>query len=390
MPMMPSKVFLLLEPSVMIPSWFSQSIEGLKEAAAKQKKTLQMVDSPEQIEEGAVSAILIGTNNEWTREAVNKCRRRGIRPILIGSNPTKFGEDISGTVYGGKSSIEELLRYFASCGRKRVALLGINAKGSNDLGKRTAFLTLAESMNLPITAADVYYKGCDSNSDSPSEAFFDAIDRYDGVICSNDYVAAFVLRYTAEHGIKVPEQLFVSGLGDSPLCRYTTPSLTSATRSYRKTGEQAFNIWKQLTNDPDIFSVIVTVRCEIKPRESTANAPLPAREASILPANHAPSLPANAVAAADNAVRRLEYCLAQCDHTDIRIVQGMLAGVSAEAMAEQLFLSSGTVRYRLKKMYEAANVSTKSDFIELFNHYIRKDTFFKDYLEDDSELKKSI
>ena len=29
--MMHSKVFLLLEPSVMIPSWFSRSIEGLKE-----------------------------------------------------------------------------------------------------------------------------------------------------------------------------------------------------------------------------------------------------------------------------------------------------------------------------------------------------------------------
>lgn len=379
-----SKVFLLLEPSVMIPSWFSKSIEGLKDAAAKQKRTIQTVDNPEEIDSDAVSVILISTNSGWTKDAINKCRIRGIRPILIGSNPIKFGEDISGTVYSGKSSIEELLLYFVSCGRKRVALLGINAEGSNDISKRDAFLSLAKDMNLPITADDIYYKN--ARGGNPSEIFFDVIHRYDGVICSNDYVAAFVLRYTAEHGIRVPEDLFVSGLGDSPLCRYTNPSLTSATRSYRKTGEQAFNIWKQLTNDPDVFSVIVTVRCEIKPRESTGNAPLPPQETTFLPADHTPSLPINTVAAADNAIRRLEYCLAQCDRTDIRIIRGMLTGVSAEAMAEKFFLSAGTVRYRLKKIYEAANVSTKSEFIELFNRYIQKPVFFEDYL-DNAEKK---
>lgn len=382
--MRPSKVFLLLEPSVMIPSWFSQSIEGLKEAAAKQKKTLQMVDSPEQIEDGAVSAILIGTNNEWTKDAVNKCRRRGIRPILIGSNPIKFGEDISGTVYSGKSSVEELLRYFVSCGRKRVALLGINTKGSNDLSKREAFLSLARQLHLPITADDIYYYKM-ADSENPGEAFFDAITRYDGVICSNDYVAAVVLSYAAGHGINVPEQLFVSGLGDNPLCRYTSPSLTSATRSYRKTGEQAFNIWKQITNDPDVFSVVVTVRCEIKPRASTANAPLPTGGMGMQPERKLPSMPEGTLVAAYEMARSLEYCLSQCDPIDIRIIHGMIGGISAEALAEQLFLSSGTVRYRLKKIYAAANVSTKAEFIELFNRYIRKDTFFRDYLAGESE-----
>lgn len=379
--MMQSKVFLLLEPSVMIPSWFSRSIEGLKEAAAKQKKTVQMVDSPEQIDEGAISAILVSTNNEWTRDTINKCRSRRIRPILIGGNPSKFGEDISGTVYSGKSSVEELLRYFVSCGRKKVALLGINTRGSNDQSKREAFLSLARQMRLPITADDIYYYKM-ADSENPGEAFFDAISQYDGVICSNDYVAAVVLSYAAEHGIRVPEQLFVSGLGDNPLCRYTEPSLTSATRSYRKTGEQAFNIWKQITNDPDIFSVVVTVRCEIKPRASTANAPLPTGDIGIQAERKNPSMPEGTLVEAYAAARSLEYCLSQCDQTDISIIHGMICGASAETLAEQLFLSAGTVRYRLKKMYESANVSTKAEFIELFKRYICNDVFFRDYLND--------
>ncbi len=373
-----SKVYMLLEPSVMIPSWFSRSIEGLRDSAAKQKKTLIKLERLEDVEDGTTAIILVSTNSEWTHEQVDKCRLRGIRPILIGSNPYKFGEDVSGTRYSGKSSIEGLMRYFVSCGRKRIALLGINEMGSNDTVKRDMFLAYAKRHNLPITSGDIYYKL--TNSGNCNEAFFDAIQCYDGVICSNDYVAAFVLSYAEEHGIRVPQDLFVSGLGDSPLCRYTVPSITSATRSYRKTGEQAFNIWKQISSDPETFAIVVTVHCEIKPRGSTANAPLPPMQASM-PENAVEySLPPNTMAQEDAAIRSLEMCLSLCDKTDIRIIRGIIQGVTVETMAEEFFISPGTVRYRLKKIYENANVSSRSRFVELFNRYIRNPIFFEDYL----------
>ncbi len=378
--MQQSKVYMLLEPSVMIPTWYSKSIEGLKESAAKQKKTLQRVECLEEIEEDIPAVILLSTNNEWTLEQVDKCRLRGIRPILIGCSPSKFGEDVSGTMYSGKSSIEGLLNYFVSCGRKRVALLGLNENSSNDIAKRDFFLSFAKKRNLPITADDIYYRV--TSTGNYSESFFDAIHCYDGVICSNDYVAAFVLQYAIEHGIKVPEQLFVSGLGDSPLCRYTQPSLTSATRSYRKTGEQAFNIWKQIINDPEIFSIIVTVQCEIKTRGSTAFAPLPPIEETLQFASTKTSLPANTVATEDIAIRSLEHCLSQCDKTDIQIIQGILQGVTVESMAEALFIAPGTVRYRLKKIYDSANVNSRAKFIGLFGRYIRNPIFFQDYLNE--------
>ena len=355
-----SKVYMLLEPSVMIPSWFSRSIDGLKDSAAKQKKMLIKLERLEDVEEGTAAVILISTNNEWTHEQIEKCRRRGIRPILIGSNPYKFGEDVSGTRYSGKSSIEGLMRYFVSCGRKRLALLGINEMGSNDNIKRDMFLAYAKRHNLPITSGDIYFNI--SNSGNCNEAFFDSIRCYEGVICSNDYVAAVVLRYAQEHGIRVPEDLFVSGLGDNPLCRYTNPGITSATRSYRKTGEQAFNIWKQISNDPETFSVVVTVHCEIKPRGSTANAPLPPMEESYPEKSEVYSLPMNTISQEGAAIRALEMCLSLCDKTDIQIIQGIVQGATVEAMADAFFISPGTVRYRLKKIYENANVSSRARF----------------------------
>ena len=373
-------VYLLVEPSILTPIWHANSIEGLKRSAARQKRTVCQISSVEELdskEEMPLALVLISTNTDWTRSAIDSCRQRNIRPILIGGMPGKFGEDVSGTMYSSKSSVQELLHYFVSCGRSRVALMGINENATNDATKREAFLSTARHLGLSVTPRDVYCSN--KGAANPLEALFDNLDQYDGVLCSNDYMAANVLAYCADHGIDVPGKLYVSGLGDTMLCRYTNPTLTSATRSYIQTGEQAFNIWKQLNGDPSIFAVVVVVQCEIKPRGSTAFSPLPKNIPHADPVEPAPSLPVGTVMASVHAARSLEYCLSHCDQMDIRIIKGIMEGRSVETIAEQQYISVGTARYRLKKLYTAANVTTKSEFVALFNRYIGNDRIFEDY-----------
>jgi DNA-binding LacI/PurR family transcriptional regulator len=372
-------VYLLVEPSIMTPIWHANSIEGLKRAAAKQKRTVCQIRSVEELDgqDNPVALVLISTNNDWTSAAIESCRKRNIRPIVIGCMPGKFGEDVSGTMYSSKSSVQEMLQYYVSCGRKRVALMGINENSTNDATKREAFLTAARQLGLPATAKDIYCSN--KGAVNTLEAFFDNIDQYDGVMCGNDYMAANVLAWCNDHGIKVPEQLYVSGLGDTLLCRYSNPTLTSATRSYIQTGEQAFNIWKQLNGDPSIFAIVVVVQCEIKPRGSTAYSPLPGPNAMLTAAPAASAMPEGSVLASVNAARSLENCLANCDEMDIRIIHGLLQGSSVEKIAEDLFISVGTARYRLKKLYGVANVTNKMEFMELFKRYINNDKIFDDF-----------
>ena len=372
-------VYLLVEPSIMTPIWHANSIEGLKRSAARQKRTVCQIRSVEELDgqDMPLALVLISTNNDWTGAAIDSCRKRNIRPILIGCMPGKFGEDVSGTMYSSKSSVQEMLQYFVSCGRTRVALMGINENSTNDATKREAFLTTARQMGLGATAKDIYCSN--KGAVNTLEAFFDNIDQYDGVLCGNDYMAANVLAWCNEHGIRVPEQLYVSGLGDTLLCRYSNPTLTSATRSYIQTGEQAFNIWKQLNGDPGIFAIVVVVQCEIKPRGSTAYSPLPGDNAMLNSAPAPTTMPEGFVLNSVNAARSLENCLANCDEMDIRIIQGLLQGSSVEKIAEELFISVGTARYRLKKLYSVANVAGKMEFIDLFKRYIGNDKIFDDF-----------
>lgn len=61
----------------------------------------------------------------------------------------------------------------------------------------------------------------------------------DGLICASDEMATGALRYLNERQIPVPEQILVSGLGDSAIAKMANPSLWSIHYSYHTCGETA-------------------------------------------------------------------------------------------------------------------------------------------------------
>lgn len=49
----------------------------------------------------------------------------------------------------------------------------------------------------------------------------------DAVVCANDQMAVGVLRAAQDHGIRIPQDMLVTGFDDLEFSRYTTPQLTS-------------------------------------------------------------------------------------------------------------------------------------------------------------------
>ena len=385
-----NRVYTIVEHLFITPIWHARSIDGLKRAAAKQKRIIYEISSLDELDENNLptAIILISTRTDWTTQIIAECKKRNIRPILIGNMPGKFGENISGTMYGNKATIEKLVNYFVNCGRTRLAMVGIYGTSSNDTAKRDAILSIAKSLNLPVTAEDIYYSS--PGTLSPNELFFDKIDQYQGVLCSNDFVATNVLQYAQKRGISVPEKLYVAGLGDTIICRYTTPTLTSATRSYEETGEQAFNIWKQLSSNPRLSSIVVTVDCEIKPRGSTDNSPLP--DSAPTACTEGPIMPTMAPGTMIEDIDKVRYlvnCLTQCNQLDMQIIQRVMEGKCMEDIAEELSISISTGRYRIKRIYAAANVSTKAEFLNLFKRYITNDKIFSDFEKGYSNIDEN-
>ena len=377
-----SVIRVIVENNYITPVWFANSLKGLEETARSHKMSLTFINDIREIPAGERAVVVVGANKSWVRSVLDAARRRFLRPILIGAVPGSYGEDVSGTMYGSRSTIEELVRYFHHYNRRRIALVDINENSSNDCAKYESFMNVIKTLDMPSGYSDVFFK--DPDSHNPTALFLTRIREYDGVICSNDYSAGFILTYCRERGIRVPEDLFVAGLGDMSICRYTWPSLTSATRSYYQAGVQVYHIFRTLSQNPDVESIVTTMKSSIKPRGSTAHLPVP-RDLETEPLQKAEpdALPKLISVNGASRLRGLEACLNQCDERDLKIIAGILSGESNEALAEALNCSVGTVNYRLKNLYKTAGVSTKGELQELIRHNLNVDA-----LKQDTDLSR--
>ncbi len=370
-------IHLIMENNLITPAWFANSLRGLEETAKSHKTGVSLISDIQEIPSYARSVVVVGTNRDWVRTVLDAARKRSLRPILIGAVPGSYGEDVSGTMYGSRSTIEELVRYFHHYNRRHIALTDINQNSTNDCAKYDSFLSIVKVLGLQTGYSDVYFK--DPDSHNPTALFLNRIRDYDGVICSNDYSAGFILTYCRDNGIRVPEDLFVAGLGDMAICRYTRPSLTSATRSYYEAGVQVYHIFRTLSQNPEVESIVTTMKSSIKPRGSTANLPVPPDlEQEPYPESASGAVPKLLAANGADWLKRLEACLNQCDGRDLKIIAGILNGISNETLAETLNCSVGTVNYRLKNLYRIAGVSTKGELSDLIRHNLSVEALIDD------------
>lgn len=60
------------------------------------------------------------------------------------------------------------------------------------------------------------------------------------IICSHDLLAHALMIHCAEKGILVPEELSILGFDDLPLCRFTTPPLSSIRQDRTELGKSAY------------------------------------------------------------------------------------------------------------------------------------------------------
>lgn len=92
------------------------------------------------------------------------------------------------------------------------------------------------------------------------------------VICSHDLLAHMLLIHCGEVGIRVPEELSVVGFDDIPLCRYTSPPLTTVRQDRTQLGKCAFQALHGQMGQTPISTLLL--HAELIERGSTGVAPI--------------------------------------------------------------------------------------------------------------------
>lgn len=361
---------VFIEPACRTSALYIRSLKGLEDAAGQRGLKLRVLTdtAAERDLPGDSPAVIISASALWTRLAVQTLKARGVKAILVGVSPEDFDDPQSGPTLDRRELVRQQVACFINAGRRRLASVGNESSDINDVLRRQVFLNTAAAQGLSVSDSDVF--AGDDGLENCVRRFLDHAESYDGAVCVNDLVAVELIAQAGARGIRVPEQLFVAGSGNYRIGQLVQPSLTTSTLDYDQMGRLAMDTWSLLQSNPGIDHMRITLPCKLIIRGSTAFCapPKPAQETGNLTAWDGQSKEDITL----NFLMDLETWLMACDPLDLRILAGLLEGQSIETTAEKLFVSPGTIHYRLKKLCLMTGFENKRQLAQHLKAYITR------------------
>lgn len=198
-----------------------------------------------------VDGVIVSSSRVGKRYA-HLLQDSGIPLVLIN---THVDHDHMHAVYhddyrGGRRLMEHLL----SRGYRRIAYLGDARGGRITLERRRAWhdvlteagLAATVTMDGPtgrieggVTAGEHLLAVAHAHWGKPPEA----------ICCYNDLMAIGVLSVLARHGLKIPDDVAVTGFDDLDVAAFTAPPLTTLHQPRREMGAQAMRVLLHLINN---------------------------------------------------------------------------------------------------------------------------------------------
>lgn len=175
-------------------------------------------------------------------------------------------------VYGS----QQVTRHLIDLGHTRIAYLGNSESGRTTLDRLHGFNAAMQAARLPVRPGYLHHvPGGDPSLGAQSVAHFLTLQEPPtAVVCFNDTLAVGVLAGCRKAGVRVPEDLSVTGFDNITFAAYTHPALTTFDQPKTSIGSEAALLLLDLlqTGDgkpPDTQQVKV-LRGQLLVRQSTA------------------------------------------------------------------------------------------------------------------------
>lgn len=172
-----------------------------------------------------------------------------------------------------RRGMERLLEYLQSLGHRRTAFIGHHSQLESIDERRQAFLETAERRSPHLETvvfidSDSMPGGQQAARDLLASGFNPT-----AIICVNDVMAVGVLKELRDRGVRVPEDISVTGFDNIGLTEFVSPSLTTVHIPRERIGQLVF---ENLMGDRDATRDIM-IDTDLVLRESTGPAKQGAR-----------------------------------------------------------------------------------------------------------------
>ncbi|WP_437708033.1 SpoIIE family protein phosphatase [Sorangium sp. So ce448] len=233
-------------------------------------------------------------------------------------------------------------------GRRSIAYVGGPANNEEAKARADAYWGALAARGLPLDER-LFAAGA-FTIDSGRVAIRDILDRgveVDAVVAANDKMALGVIELLAERGLRVPQDILVSGFDDAFIARFSKPSLTTVRQPMKRLGAQAMDTMMRML-DGEAVEDVALLDVELTCRESCGCRVQ--ASASLAPSASTPRDGASLVAARRES---LETALRR----SVAIPTGSLDGWPGEllsALEDELAGREGRFRHALEALLDAA------------------------------------
>jgi LacI family transcriptional regulator len=231
---------------------FQAMLSSLSKAAAKDGYRVLVADSAESPDDepllvaevrGRCDAIVLCAPRMSDAELVQL--GGGLRPLVLINRPDSRLEAPSLSI-DYQSGIRNLVRHLYDLGHRHLVYLDGPPESVSNRDRQAG---LAEMQRIHgDLVVDRVPAGASSESGAAAAAAVQASSAT-AAVAYNDLVAIGLMNGLLERGVRVPEDISVTGFDDIPFARYTTPSLTTASVPHEELGVQAWQRMRALLAD---------------------------------------------------------------------------------------------------------------------------------------------
>ncbi len=151
---------------------------------------------------------------------------------------------VNNILVDNSTCMESIIRHFIEYHKlKRICFMSGPASHFDAVERLNSFKRLMEEYHLPVDDHQVFYGDFWKHMGKAAcDWFFDSPEKPEAIICANDYMAVSVACELASRGIRVPDDVLVSGYDGLDSSISFSPSITTAVAPFHEMGRSAVQL----------------------------------------------------------------------------------------------------------------------------------------------------
>lgn len=347
-------IFTIVEDGYTFNNRFIKIINGIAHASKSHNFsfTILQLDDIKPAQSNRQPIIVVGASVTWTTSAVQALSRKNYHPIVIG-----FDFQASTCTFITQNHYLDAYTQTYRClanNRLKPAFLGLNPLSFCDQSKYAGFKAAIKISGHRISNDDVFpittATGC-------VDTFLNSSKKYDTVFCVNDTIALILISK-----LKDPQRFNIVSFGDLFIKRYCSVPFRSLSPNYYNMGRIAVDIFSTLSDYPYVSTSTIYVTSKFN-FSGDAFMPEPSFPSIITDPNLFSDTERVITDENTQAIDIINNALEHCDETDLTILKYLQKDMTYEQTAENLYMSTNSVKRRLKKILTNTGFKSKTQFL---------------------------